>query len=438
MSSTASPGNNDTIRSSIVDPLEVLADTVSSLWVSSETWQIPVLDQPPTPLHFLREFVALSRPCIIRNAFLSSPNAPLLNDLCNVIHGDGGGGNQVPVVEDDDNDFCSSINTTSSQLKLTVAVTPDGHGDCIRNVATIGLAFVEPAEEVMTLQALAMRLAESSKPAVAADQAATRVFSVCSEKGRNGDDGCLQECSYSNNVDANNNGSTTDSVYYYSRQNDCLRAELPLQVWQQLRLPDSFPWAEAAFGTGPPDAVNLWMGNQQAVTSMHKDHYENLFCVVSGGEKVFTLCPPSDIAFLYERPFPRGQFRRNSSISSVNDDASAWTVRMHDQKKGSLSSSAADDNTVQWLAADVTRRDDPMYRNQFPLLRHAHPVTVHVQAGEMLYLPALWFHRVTQTTTTVAVNYWYDMRFDSPQWCYFHYLQTQAAAAAAASSLAAI
>ena len=42
---------------------------------------------------------------------------------------------------------------------------------------------------------------------------------------------------------------------------------------------------------------------------------------------------------------------------------------------------------------------------------------------EMLYLPSLWYHRVTQTRETVAVNYWYDMRFDSPHWCYFNFMQ---------------
>ena len=41
----------------------------------------------------------------------------------------------------------------------------------------------------------------------------------------------------------------------------------------------------------------------------------------------------------------------------------------------------------------------------------------------MLYLPALWFHQVSQSCETVAINYWYDMRFDSPLYCYFHLLE---------------
>ena len=35
-------------------------------------------------------------------------------------------------------------------------------------------------------------------------------------------------------------------------------------------------------------------------------------------------------------------------------------------------------------------------KKRFPLLKMAHPIQVRVNAGEMLYLPSLWFHRVTQ------------------------------------------
>ena len=71
-----------------------------------------------------------------------------------------------------------------------------------------------------------------------------------------------------------------------------------------------------------PDAVNFWLGEANAVTSseiwtrhtshtqcvenvqtvcvsvlVHKDHYENLYCVISG-EKNFILLPPTDRPFI--------------------------------------------------------------------------------------------------------------------------------------------
>jgi len=47
--------------------------------------------------------------------------------------------------------------------------------------------------------------------------------------------------------------------------------------------------------------------------------------------------------------------------------------------------------------------------------RSLQPIHVKVHAGEVLYLPALWWHAVSQRGTaadpsgaTVAVNYWYS------------------------------
>jgi len=228
---------------------------------------------------------------------------------------------------------------------------------------------------------------------------------------------------------------------YYSRQNDCLRQELE-SLWNQQPIlnndnnsgtrnvpnggflfPRSFVWAEEAFGVPEPDEVNLWMGDERAVSSMHKDHYENLFYVLQG-EKVFTLCPPSDAPFLYEQPVPSGQFCQRRHTGSVNHpNISEWAVRM-DERDTETNKVGSENSTnephVQWIAADVLHPD----LVQFPLLQYAHPIPqVRVQAGEMLYLPSLWFHRVTQTCETVGINWWYDMKFDSPLWCYFHFLQ---------------
>ena len=39
---------------------------------------------------------------------------------------------------------------------------------------------------------------------------------------------------------------------------------------------------------------------------------------------------------------------------------------------------------------------------------------VHLRPGECLYLPSGWYHRVTQSCPTVAVNYWFDRDFNTP------------------------
>jgi peptidyl-lysine (3S)-dioxygenase / protease len=98
-------------------------------------------------------------------------------------------------------------------------------------------------------------------------------------------------------------------VFYLSHQDDSLRTQFPAL------LPDVDPtirFAEDALGT-PPDAINLWMGGADAVTTMHMDHYENLYAVVRG-EKRFTLLPPTSMPLLYPRPYePRVYSREGGS-----------------------------------------------------------------------------------------------------------------------------
>mmetsp|Transcript_41898 Transcript_41898/g.97016 ORF Transcript_41898/g.97016 Transcript_41898/m.97016 type:complete len:120 (+) Transcript_41898:139-498(+) len=62
---------------------------------------------------------------------------------------------------------------------------------------------------------------------------------------------------------------------------------------------------------------------------------------------------------------------------------------------------------VPWVPLDVARPD----LERFPDFARAGVVEVSVRRGEMLYLPAMWYHQVEQRGLTVAVNYWHDMQF---------------------------
>ena len=74
---------------------------VDSLWAKP----IQTLYCPPTPIQFLREYVNLSNPVLIKNAF---PTITL--------------------------DELIDTNNDIAELELNVDVTPDGHGDTIRIV----------------------------------------------------------------------------------------------------------------------------------------------------------------------------------------------------------------------------------------------------------------------------------------------------------------
>ena len=50
----------------------------------------------------------------------------------------------------------------------------------------------------------------------------------------------------------------------------------------------------------------------------------------------------------------------------------------------------------------------------------AQPIRVTLDEGDMLYLPSLWLHKVSQTAGdegfACSVNYWYDMSFEGSFW----------------------
>ena len=74
---------------------------------------------------------------------------------------------------------------------------------------------------------------------------------------------------------------------------------------------------------------------------------------------------------------------------------------------------------VPWIAVDPLNPD----LKTFPDFAHARSITVTVKAGEVLYLPSLWFHHVRQTHGCIAVNFWYDMEYDI-KYNYFKFVET--------------
>lgn len=92
-------------------------------------------------------------------------------------------------------------------------------------------------------------------------------------------------------------------VGYLQQQNDCFRTEYSTVG---LDCDGDIAWATEALGCSP-EAVNLWIGTDHSVTSFHKDHYENLYAVVSG-EKHFLILPPTDVHRLYVQQYPAANY----------------------------------------------------------------------------------------------------------------------------------
>nr|GEV40471.1 hypothetical protein [Tanacetum cinerariifolium] len=221
----------------------------------------------------------------------------------------------------------------------------------------------------------------------------------------------VQQTSFSSAIDAIKSsykeGTSKGFVAYAQQQNDCFRAEYGALTGD---CDSDVAWATEAIG-GLPEAVNLWIGNDLSETSFHKDHYENLYAVVTG-EKHFVLLPPTDVHRMYIREYPTAQY-------NYSEETGEFQLELENPVRH-----------VPWCSVNP----HPLPKNKekemakFPLYHNGpKPFEVTVKAGEILYLPSMWFHHVRQTPDnrglTIAVNYWYDMQFDI-KYAYFNFLQS--------------
>jgi hypothetical protein len=301
------------------------------------------------------------------------------------------------------------------------------------------------------------------------DEYTTVIFEQKGDDGVNdivNDTSNRHETNCNDTDDVNNNTYNDDvdddgGIVYYSQQNDCLRNEMK-SIWDRIHFSSSIDFTKDVFVPTPtssssssssiydadttntndttsnsrlvePTAINIWIGNECSTSYIHKDYYENLYYICCG-TKIITLCPPSDILFLQEQTYISGQFIRDKNNNYE------WKVQIdyNTNDNPNTTGSMNEMNTVQWIGGDVLRKSNPLHQKQFPLIQYTNPITIHVKAHEMIYIPSLWLHHVTQlqqnydchlsnsnnnNNETIAINYWYEMNFMSPLYTYFHLLQ---------------
>ena len=228
---------------------------------------------------------------------------------------------------------------------VTVAATPNGRADALTEVSPGELRFMRPEERTMPFTTFADALTSPS----------------------------------------------SDTVLYAQKQNNSFAEEytpLHRDVHDNVRA-----FGEEVFGC-PTDAANFWMGGDTTVSSMHRDHYENLYSVIRGTKK-FTLVAPWEASLIPYTPQAEGVWRRGGEGEGV------WEVDRLD-------------TTVRWVGLDP---NSETAAEEHPAWGSANPLRIEVRAGETLYLPSLWFHEVGQygndDNLTIAVNYWYDIQYST-------------------------
>ncbi|KAI9667205.1 MAG: hypothetical protein M1821_000018 [Bathelium mastoideum] len=182
------------------------------------------------------------------------------------------------------------------------------------------------------------------------------------------------------------------SVKYLQAQNDSLRTE-----YEELLndVPASISFARIAL-RGHLDAINFWLGNSHSVTQLHKDNYENIYVQVLG-QKQFVLLPPVDVFAVGEKSCPTADLEY---VGTPGIGKTQLLLRYHKPE--------------QCVPFPTWDPDEP-YKHATKFSKLANPMRLTLNEGDMLYLPAQWYHKVTQSCNAegicCAVNYWYDMDF---------------------------
>lgn len=135
------------------------------------------------------------------------------------------------------------------------------------------------------------------------------------------------------------------------------------------------------------------------IFSVHKDPYENIYCVIDG-HKDFILIPPTDLPCVPYKMYRQAVYE---SVKPNND----YSIKPIMEDK------------ISWVAVDPLNPDYDLY----PEYKNANVYKVRVKKGDCLYLPSLWFHHVQQSNGCIAINYWYDMDFDV-KYCYYQMLHS--------------
>lgn len=110
---------------------------------------------------------------------------------------------------------------------------------------------------------------------------------------------------------------------------------------------------------GPP---RFWLGPAGTVTPLHCDYDDNIFAQIWGTKRIF-LAPPHHDEFLYPR-------EANAILYGSPFDPEA-----------------------------------PDY-DRFPLARQAAVIECIVEPGDMLYVPAGWYHQVRSLAFSLSANRW--------------------------------
>jgi hypothetical protein len=195
-----------------------------------------------------------------------------------------------------------------------------------------------------------------------------------------------------------------------------LAEDIPIPLPLQALIGDdrTSPWR-----TGRLEDVNLWMGHARKhddsdtrsdgadgtfVSQMHWDASENIYAVIQG-TKSFRLIAPS-VAHLLHTVVPVIRVNAKGLCESANA-----TPYMY-KRATATGHFAMHDSAFDFVAESA---DSSLNEARTQAIEAA-TVDVQVRAGEMLFVPAGWFHEVRSSGGAhMAVNFWWRDKSAEPK-----------------------
>ena len=246
-----------------------------------------------------------------------------------------------------------------------------------------------------------------------------------------------------------------DSMHYMATQTLPVDAEgrpgLMAAPVKQLHAMGNVPLQPALLGNLIPMNLNLWMGNSRdgASSGLHHDYHDNLYVLLRGAKR-FRLYSPADAHKMHTvgkmtKVHPNGRINYRGCLTGadgategaqeamaaeqalegiadmdddMDDEFEAALQAVLDAEGDQLSVECDDDDDcfsndprpVNFSQVDPAKPD----RTKFCQFGDAKAAFCELKAGEMLWLPAGWFHEVTSWSGKtvpdcaghMALNYW--------------------------------
>ncbi|CAN6635642.1 hypothetical protein TRVA0_015S01266 [Trichomonascus vanleenenianus] len=193
------------------------------------------------------------------------------------------------------------------------------------------------------------------------------------------------------------------------------------------RVPLKIDWAQEVLGE--PEAVNLWIGNSQTTSRLHNDNYENLFLQVAG-EKTIYLIPPGDAYGLDERFLIDATYKKLSDGKfeiSIDGTDTIVAADISKTELESINKNAGHKNGSPRVLFPTVDPSNPETHNGI-FRAHCKLYRVVLGAGDMLYIPALWYHQVEISgdprDVSISVNYWHPASPTGPLWTKWDFVRT--------------